>query len=71
MLILTRKIGETVVIGNDIYLTFLGVKGNQVRLGFDAPKELGVHRLEVFNKVKEEGQENHRRITNNQNQSFH
>ena len=52
MLILTRRIGETLVIGEDVFLTVLGVKGNQVRLGINAPHEVIVHREEIFVKVK-------------------
>lgn len=51
MLILTRNIGEAVVIGKDIYCTVLGVKGNQVRLGFDAPKALPIHRKEIHDQI--------------------
>ena len=54
MLILTRRVGETVMIGNDITLTVLGVKGNQVRLGIEAPKEVPVHREEVYARVQQE-----------------
>ena len=48
MLILTRKIGETVIIGDEITLTILGVKGNQVRVGVKAPRDVSVHREEVY-----------------------
>lgn len=51
MLILTRRIGETVVIGNDVDVTVLGVKGNQVRLGVKAPKEVTVHREEIYQRI--------------------
>lgn len=51
MLILTRRVGETVVIGDDINVTVLGIKGNQVRLGFDAPPTVQVHREEIYNKI--------------------
>lgn len=54
MLILTRRVGETVMIGNDIEVTVLGVKGNQVRLGITAPREVGVHREEIFERIQEE-----------------
>ena len=54
MLILTRRVGETVVIGNDVTLTVLGVKGNQVRLGVNAPREVAVHREEIFERIKRE-----------------
>ena len=51
MLILTRKIGETVMIGNDVSITVLRVKGNQVRLGVDAPKDVSVQRQEIFERI--------------------
>jgi carbon storage regulator len=56
MLILTRRVGETVMIGNDITVTVLGVKGNQVRVGINAPKEVPVHREEIFERIKREEQ---------------
>ncbi|MCC6715139.1 MAG: carbon storage regulator CsrA [Gammaproteobacteria bacterium] len=54
MLILTRRIGERVMIGEDIEVLVLGVKGNQVRLGFKAPKDMAVHRQEIYEKVQRE-----------------
>ncbi|NGY05350.1 carbon storage regulator CsrA [Solimonas terrae] len=57
MLILTRRVGETVVIGEDIVVTVLGVKGNQVRIGVKAPREVAVHREEIFERIKREGDE--------------
>lgn len=54
MLILTRRIGETVMIGNDITVTILGVKGNQVRVGVNAPKEVAVHREEIYERIAAE-----------------
>ena len=57
MLILTRRVGETVVIGNDVTVTVLGVKGNQVRLGVNAPREVAVHREEIFERIKREEQD--------------
>ena len=54
MLILTRRVGETVMIGNDVTVTVLGVKGNQVRVGVNAPKEVAVHREEIYERIKRE-----------------
>jgi carbon storage regulator len=54
MLILTRRVGETLMIGNDITVTVLGVKGNQVRVGIGAPKDVPVHREEIFERIKSE-----------------
>lgn len=54
MLILTRRVGETLMIGTDIVVTVLGVKGNQVRIGVKAPKDVAVHREEIFEKIKHE-----------------
>ena len=55
MLILTRKIGESLMIDDDIKITVLGVKGNQVRIGVRAPKDVAVHREEVYYRIKNEG----------------
>ena len=57
MLILTRRVGETVMIGNDVTVTVLGVKGNQVRVGVNAPRDVAVHREEIFERIKREGQD--------------
>ena len=54
MLILTRRVGEAVKIGDEVTVTILGVKGNQVRLGIDAPKTIAVHREEIFDRIKNE-----------------
>jgi len=54
MLILTRRVGETLIIGDDVSVTVLGVKGNQVRLGVNAPKEVVVHREEIYDRILEE-----------------
>lgn len=56
MLILTRRVGETVMIGNDVTVTVLGVKGNQVRVGISAPKSVAVHREEIHERIKREQQ---------------
>ena len=60
MLILTRRLGETLVIGDDITVTVLGVKGNQVRVGVNAPLGLPVHRKEVYERIRGEGHVNGR-----------
>ncbi len=52
MLILTRRVGETLMIGSDVTVTVLGVKGNQVRIGVNAPKDVAVHREEIFDRIK-------------------
>ena len=54
MLILTRRVGETLMIGEDVTVTVLGVKGNQVRIGVNAPREVAVHREEIFDRIKRE-----------------
>lgn len=56
MLILTRRVGESVVIGDEVTVTVLGVKGNQVRIGVNAPKTVSVHREEIFDRIKREGE---------------
>tara|TARA_B100001121_G_scaffold127753_1_gene112030 strand:+ start:145 stop:327 length:183 start_codon:yes stop_codon:yes gene_type:complete len=57
MLILTRKSGESLMIGEDISITVLGVKGNQVRIGINAPKDIAVHREEIFEKIQDNSDE--------------
>jgi len=54
MLILTRRVGEAVMIGEEVTVTVLGVKGNQVRIGVNAPKTVSVHREEIFDRIKNE-----------------
>lgn len=56
MLILTRKVGEVLVIGDDVEVTVLGVRGQQVRLGIKAPKDVSVHRQEIYDKIQSENQ---------------
>ena len=57
MLILTRRVGETVMIGDEVTVTVLGVKGNQVRVGVNAPKSVAVHREEIYDRIKREEQQ--------------
>ncbi len=54
MLILTRRVGETLMIGDEVTVTVLGVKGNQVRIGVNAPRDVAVHREEIYDRIKQE-----------------
>ncbi|MCP1727465.1 carbon storage regulator [Natronospira proteinivora] len=56
MLILTRRVGETVMIGDEVTVTVLGVKGNQVRIGVNAPKDVAVHREEIYERIRQESE---------------
>lgn len=57
MLILTRRVGETLMVGDDVTVTVLGVKGNQVRIGVNAPKDVSVHREEIYQRIQREKSE--------------
>lgn len=62
MLILTRRVGETLMVGDDVTVTVLGVKGNQVRIGVNAPKDVQVHREEIYRRVLQERQDDEQEV---------
>ena len=66
MLILTRRVGETLMIGDNVAITVLGVKGNQVRLGVNAPKDVTVHREEIYQRIQQEHAEGPDRAVGNE-----
>jgi carbon storage regulator len=63
MLILTRRVGESLMIGDDVNVTVLGVKGNQVRIGVNAPKDVSVHREEIYQRIQQEKAEGRHNVT--------
>ncbi|MGR9091525.1 MAG: carbon storage regulator CsrA [Gammaproteobacteria bacterium] len=66
MLILTRRVGESLMIGDEVNVTVLGIKGNQVRIGVDAPKEVAVHREEIYQRIQQEQDDPERVVNGNE-----
>ena len=66
MLILTRRVGVSLMIGDEVTITVLGVKGNQVRIGVKAPKEVAVHREEILNRIEEASAESEQKMSSDQ-----
>jgi|TARA_R110002073_G_scaffold58901_1_gene148918 carbon storage regulator len=66
MLILTRRVGESLMIGDDVNVTVLGIKGNQVRIGVNAPKEVAVHREEIYQRIQQEQDDPERVVNGNE-----
>lgn len=64
MLILTRRVGESLMIGDEVNVTVLGIKGNQVRIGVNAPKEVAVHREEIYQRIQEENESSDGKVAN-------